>query len=413
MRCVPLVLLSIVLTSSPAGAGEPKQAPEPDLWESRWDRRWDVGWSAPPPSVSLDLRGGHRRLNDRMDTYALAVLRMPLDALLNRPPRIPRGKDEPDHQPDQPDSSPAAPADTGSQEQPASQARDGKRRPAAPSAASPEDRPPEAEDQENDSIPLRLVRDTIDRSLSASGAPAARSRLSRLAHRARMSGLTPELRVRGVQGFDTTLSQETAGIYPGEVSTRDRSDALIEVRLTFRLDRLLFNSAEPGLERARARLNDDQLDVAEEATELLLAWFQNQRSARRPDLLPEEKSEARARSEAALVQLHVLTGGWFRGLETYRMYRPKAEAPTDDQSDAVPVGARKREDPEDHPEEEVLSGRAEPKRQGAPLRPSTESLACAHGDSHGDVQIRARGGCRGGATTPSVDERKDPGDHLD
>lgn len=166
-------------------------------------------------------------------------------------------------------------------------------------------------------LSLLLVREIADRVTAALG--GAEGRIRSLIRRSRLSGLSPELRLRGVLGFDrATSTEESVGIYPGDTTVRGGRDSLAEARLTFRLDRLVLGDGEPSLERQRIDLAAERRKLIQEALELLFDW--RLRSSRASDIsLPEgERIEAAIEAESALSELHLLTGGWFQGIPTVR-----------------------------------------------------------------------------------------------
>ncbi len=154
---------------------------------------------------------------------------------------------------------------------------------------------------------------------TAQGFQNEQARMARLVKRSRRSGLVPELRLRGVYGFDQTTSlADATGIYPGETTTRGGRDSLAEVRLAFRLDRLVYGDQETTLERHRTTQKEAQKKVAQTAVDLVLKWWQAERATENPELLPDEHEALVLRAEQALVSLYLLTDGWFRGRETLR-----------------------------------------------------------------------------------------------
>lgn len=166
-------------------------------------------------------------------------------------------------------------------------------------------------------LTLLVAREVSERVTAALG--GAEGRIRSLIRRSRLSGLSPELRLRGVLGFDrTTSTEESVGIYPGDTTVRGGQDSLAEARLTFRLDRLVFGDGEPSLERQRIDLSAERRKLAGQALKLLFDWRLASSQANDVSLPPEKRVEASIESEAALAELHLLTGGWFRGVPTLR-----------------------------------------------------------------------------------------------
>lgn len=114
--------------------------------------------------------------------------------------------------------------------------------------------------------------------------------------RARLAGLLPWVTVRGARALD--WDDERYAVVPEEVGNR----VLFEARLSWRLDRLLYEPAEPrlaGLERevARARTALD-----EEVTLLYFRW-------RRAELAALDEPEKRLDADEAWALLDLRTGG--------------------------------------------------------------------------------------------------------
>lgn len=164
-------------------------------------------------------------------------------------------------------------------------------------------------------LTLLVARELAERVTAALG--SAEGRVRSLIRRSRLSGLSPELRLRGVLGFDrATSTEESVGIYPGDTTVRGGRDSLAEARLTFRLDRLVFGDGEPSLERQRIELAAERRKLVQEALELLFDWRLASSRANDVSLAAEERVEASIEAGAALAELHLLTGGWFRGTPT-------------------------------------------------------------------------------------------------
>lgn len=146
-----------------------------------------------------------------------------------------------------------------------------------------------------------------------------------MGQRSRWSGLSPELRLRGATGIDQTRSTDSAGVVPGEETLRDASDSLVEVRLTFHLERLLYSGQEVALERARQQLLADRVELHATVARELLSYRRALRRLDEEELLDEDRAEAEFDAERARLTLFLLTDGWFRGRETVRRYEVHAD----------------------------------------------------------------------------------------
>src|SRR5690606_10445761 len=83
-----------------------------------------------------------------------------------------------------------------------------------------------------------------------------------------------------------------------------------EARLSWKLDRLLFADEEIAIERLRHSARAERRALVSRVIAALIAW---QRAAldRAVAVLPEERLEAELRALAAVVELDLLTDGWF------------------------------------------------------------------------------------------------------
>jgi len=108
------------------------------------------------------------------------------------------------------------------------------------------------------------------------------------------------------------------------------ANLVLELRLTWRFDRLLYAGDEPSIERVRLERQDARARVATHVLEVLFAW-QRARFAE-ADAPPgsRELQEARLRAAEAEATLDVLTGGWF----TQRTAPPEKSPRADPDPDA-------------------------------------------------------------------------------
>ncbi|HLV21748.1 MAG TPA: hypothetical protein VKZ49_12725 [Polyangiaceae bacterium] len=188
--------------------------------------------------------------------------------------------------------------------------------PAAPqdpsSEAAAQPAPPPAAPRPSPAFELTpsLVRATVAAALRAAGYRKLERRFESLASRARVSAAFPELRLRGARGFDYTrrLSPTTADPY--RYTEAGAADLLLEARLSWKLDRLLFADEEIAIERLRHSARAERRALVSRVIAALIAW---QRAAldRAVAVLPEERLEAELRALAAVVELDLLTDGWF------------------------------------------------------------------------------------------------------
>lgn len=148
--------------------------------------------------------------------------------------------------------------------------------------------------------------------LALAGTAAERRRLDGLASRSRASALLPELRLRAVRNTDQALRLTPVTDDPYRVTQADGAGTVLEASVTFRLDRLVFASAELVVERLRQQAGEERLELERRVTATLLALFR----ARELACLEGASEETHALQVISLLQLFteldVLTGGWFR-----------------------------------------------------------------------------------------------------
>lgn len=289
----------------------------------RWNRDMSVHGGEGPGGVAGPARHGR-------EVYALATLQVPFEMLAAAPGQKVRSRilarneaaaSSPEADPGEADGKLGGESsDEGVKAIRDSAAPASTAEPAAPTSFSStdNDEPAEAHARVDSRGYLRLARELAAR--VTTGRETGDRRLRSLTRRSRWSGLVPELRLRGVLGFDRTTSMEDAtGIYPGETTVRGGSDSLAEARLTFHLDRLVLGDGEASLERQREQRDEGHRKRVTEALDLLVAWRIATARADDQTLLPEERVDHELEAEAALVHLHLLTGGWFRGRETLEL----------------------------------------------------------------------------------------------
>jgi hypothetical protein len=130
--------------------------------------------------------------------------------------------------------------------------------------------------------------------------------------RSTRSALLPEVTMRALELW-SDASHTTV------VATSDSTslyDALgnrvsVEVRLTWRLERLLYVGDEAALERIRLERHEARARLATRTLEALFAWARARVDAREAVPGSRESLEASLRMLEASATLDVLTGGWF------------------------------------------------------------------------------------------------------
>jgi hypothetical protein len=157
-----------------------------------------------------------------------------------------------------------------------------------------------------------LARACVAAALRTSGLGVDDSLIDALLTRARESAWLPETRLRAMRlvadsSRATTLATTDGTSYYDTLGTH----LVLELRLTWRFDRLVYAGDEPAIERARLERQAARGRLAERTLEVLFAW---QRALVEEESLPagsEQESEERLRVAEARATLDVLTDGWF------------------------------------------------------------------------------------------------------
>jgi hypothetical protein len=160
--------------------------------------------------------------------------------------------------------------------------------------------------------PQSLARDCVAAAWRASGLGVDDSRLDSMISRARASAVLPETRLRAMRLWDdashtTTLTTTDGMDYYDAIG----ANLVLELRLTWRLDRLVFAGDEPTLERVRLERLDARSRLATRTLEGLFAWARARLDADEAAPGSHEETEARLRVAETEATLDVLTAGWF------------------------------------------------------------------------------------------------------
>ena len=110
-----------------------------------------------------------------------------------------------------------------------------------------------------------------------------------------------------------------------ELPLRHARQRMLEARMTWRLDRLIYAGDEPTLERVRLERQDARSRLGQRTLEALFAW--EKATIDEQDVTPGSRAEVLAslRTAQAAATLDVLTGGWFSS----RIARTSREAEGD------------------------------------------------------------------------------------
>lgn len=166
--------------------------------------------------------------------------------------------------------------------------------------------------------PSIVITPELARGALRAAARAARSgeswtRLADLAGRTRTSAALPEVRLSGGRTTDESLRLAPTADDPTRYTSTGEARLFFEVRLTWRLDRLVFAGEELGVERLRGAWVAARAALARQVLAALVAW---QRAALRsadPDADDAVRAEALVAAVEAEITLDLLTDGWFTG----------------------------------------------------------------------------------------------------
>lgn len=184
--------------------------------------------------------------------------------------------------------------------------------PAFPPAASPAVPAVTPPPKVVDLVPPAFARDCVSAALQASGLGVDDARIDALVSRARASALLPETRMRAMRLWDdadhttTVATTDTANFYDAV-----GANLVLELRLTWRLDRLLYAGDEGTLERVRLERLDARTRLATHTLEVLFTWERATLEARQATAGSPEEASARLRASEAQATLDVMTSGWF------------------------------------------------------------------------------------------------------
>jgi hypothetical protein len=177
-----------------------------------------------------------------------------------------------------------------------------------------------------------LARGALAAARLAERSPERERALDGIASRARLSALLPEVRVRAARTRDESLRLTPTTDDPYRFTLAGGDALVLEGAMTFRLTNLLFADEELAVERLRIERERNAERRVARVLERLLAWHA---ALVRLETATEEDDRARIDLErvAAVVELDVLTDGWFGP-------RAKAFGPRRDGQPSAPPDAR-------------------------------------------------------------------------
>ena len=136
------------------------------------------------------------------------------------------------------------------------------------------------------------------------------SRIDSLASRARSSASLPEVRLRAMRTIDESGRLTLTEADPYHYTEAGGATNVLEARLTFRLDRLLFADDEVSLERVRIERSELRSRTAAKVLQMLFEWQRAYSLLQDPTLSSDDHFSAILREVEASAVLDVLTDGW-------------------------------------------------------------------------------------------------------
>jgi hypothetical protein len=176
--------------------------------------------------------------------------------------------------------------------------------PAARAPGSPRSRPAAV-------VSSRLAREAIAAALRAAHYPEATARIDGFRTRARMNALLPELWVRVARTSDQSLRFAPTVDDPRNYSEAGGAGLLFEARVAWHFDRLMFDPDELSVEKMRVERAEGASRLAGKVLAVLFAWQKARLRAVDTAATDEERAVAALEEAEAVVELDVLTDGWF------------------------------------------------------------------------------------------------------
>lgn len=171
---------------------------------------------------------------------------------------------------------------------------------------------PEASTASRRLPPSSLAHDCVIAAWRSAGLGTDDARIDSIISRSRESALLPEMRLRAMRLFTdaqhtTLLATTDATNYYDAIG----ANLVLEARLTWRLDRLVYAGDEPTLERVRLERQEARSRLGTKTLEALFAWERASLDEEDAGVGAREQREAALRTAQAASTLDVLTGGWF------------------------------------------------------------------------------------------------------
>jgi hypothetical protein len=159
-------------------------------------------------------------------------------------------------------------------------------------------------------VTLSIARRAVAAAWKTAGLGADDAIIDSMIARAKTSALLPEARVRAMR---LVVDKSQVNAVPDTTGTYDAlgTNLWLELRLTWRFERLLYADDEPNLERMRLERHDARARVAARVLEALFLWQRAELRAGASVAGSQEATDALLQIVEAEATLEVLTGGWF------------------------------------------------------------------------------------------------------
>ncbi len=164
-------------------------------------------------------------------------------------------------------------------------------------------------------VTTEVARSCVRAALRAIGL-ADDNQLDSVAARARSSAALPELRLRAVRTLGETGRISLSEDDPSRYVASGAATNVLEARVTFRLDRLLFADEEIVVERARLDRSEQRLRITAKVLQALFEWQKAHAMLQDATLSAEERFAAVLREAESGAILDLMTGGWFGAYRT-------------------------------------------------------------------------------------------------
>ncbi|HMI87125.1 MAG TPA: hypothetical protein VK550_23680 [Polyangiaceae bacterium] len=159
-------------------------------------------------------------------------------------------------------------------------------------------------------VTTEVARSCIRAALRTMGL-ADDQRIDSVAARARSSAALPELRLRAVRTLGETGRISLSEDDPSRYVASGAATNVLEARITFRLDRLLFADEEITVERARLDRTELRSRLAAKVLQALFEWQKAYALLQDSGLPAEDRFSAVLREAESSAVLDMMTGGWF------------------------------------------------------------------------------------------------------